>query len=267
MQALPDRLMSRGGDPTLLRDELLHLIREQIDNHPRSQQRRIGPSEIGTPCTRRLAYKLAGVEEVNPSSGAWRPTVGTAVHTWLEAALQSFNNSGFDRFYLEEKVTVGSIGGVDITGSCDVYDRCTATVIDWKVVGPDRIKRYRLDGPGDQYRTQAHLYGRGFTTAGLPVDHVAVMFLPANGELRDAHYWTEPYDESIALAGLTRANGVAALIALGGAAAAAALPTSDAYCRYCPFYSPGSTDLTTACPGDTSRTAHTAPATLAAALT
>jgi hypothetical protein len=263
---LPDKLTTRGGDPSLVRDELLHLIAQRIDAHPRSQQTRIGPSEIGMPCSRRLAHKLAGTPETNNRDAAWRPTVGTAVHTWLETALQAVNDTlTYDRFYLEERVDVGEIAGVSITGSCDCYDRVTATSIDWKIVGPTALKKYRKDGPGEQYRAQAHLYGRGWQRAGNPVDHVAVMFLPSNGELHDAHYWTEPYDEQVALAALNRANTIAQLVAAAGSAAAAVLPATDAHCRFCPYFQVGATDLTVACPGSTTDP-QPAPATLADAL-
>jgi hypothetical protein len=242
----------RGSDPSLMKDELLWMIGEHIDAHPRSAQIRIGPSELGTPCPRRIAYKLNGTEAANPRKGAWKPTVGTAVHAWLEQALTIYNEGvPVPRFYLEQTVTVGTVGGVEITGNCDCYDRMTATVIDWKVVGLAGLKRYRLDGPGEQYRAQAHLYGRGFVNAGLPVDHVAVMFLPQNGELRDAHYWTEPYDEQVALDALNRADGISTLVAALGPRAAAALPTADAFCDYCPWYLAGATDPAEACRGHT----------------
>jgi hypothetical protein len=266
---LPAAHQSRGGDPKLLRDELLHVIATQIDAHPRSAQTRIGPSEVGTPCARKLAYKLAGTPETNIRSAAWRPTVGTACHSWLEQACVAWNAShSIERFYLEQRVTVGTIGGVEIIGSCDCYDRITATVIDWKVVGPTALKKYRRQSdPGQQYRTQAHLYGRGYVAAGLPVDQVAVMFLPQSGELSDAYYWTEPYDEQVALDGLSRADGIATLVAALSRAAPIALPAVDSNCSYCPWLQRGSTDITTGCPGgDSGGLAVAAPASLADAL-
>lgn len=263
---LPLPHQARGGDPLLVRDELLHVIATHIDNHPRSAQTRIGPSEVGAPCPRRLAYKLAGTAEVNIRTAAWRPTVGTAVHSWLEQACQAWNEAhSIERFYLEQKVTVGTIGGVEITGSCDCYDRITATVIDWKVVGPTALKKYKANKhPGEQYRTQAHLYGRGFVREGLPVDHVAIMFLPQSGELHDAYYWTEPYDEQVALDGLNRADGIATLVAALGPAAPPQLPAVEAHCGFCPWHKVDSADLTLACPGAVP--AQAAPATLVEAL-
>lgn len=267
---LPESNQNRGGNPELLKAELLHFIADAIDNHPRSQQKQIGPSELGTPCARRIGYKLLDVEPSNPRKAAWKPTVGTAVHAWLEQAIGRQNERGIERFYLEERVTVGQVGGVDISGSCDLYDRVTATVIDWKIVGEAALRRYRKNqSPGGQYRAQAHLYGRGFTSLDLPVDTVAVMFLPQNGDLSDAYFWHEPYDEQIALDALNKANGVAALTAGFGPNALQALPTAEAYCTYCPWFRPGSTDVTEGCPGDpgsAAALATAAPTSLADAL-
>jgi len=261
---LPDGMEQRGGDPQLEADELLSIVRSHIRAHPRSGQRMPGPSELGTPCTRRLGYKLLGVEPVNPRGDAWKPTVGTAVHAWLEQALQAFNDShNCDRFYLEERVTVGQLHGKDVRGTCDVYDRITATVVDWKVVGLAALKRYRKEQhPGTAYRAQCHLYGRGFVAAGLPVDHVGVLFLPQNDELSSAYYWTEPYDEQVALDALAKANGVADLVDKVQHLALPLLPTADAFCTYCPNFLPGATEVAEACPGHPTNSTGSLPVAL-----
>lgn len=265
---LPAGHESRGGDPELHGKELLHFIAEHIDRNPRSLQVAVGPSELGTPCKRKLAYKMLGHSEHNHGDPAWFPTIGTAVHTWLEGCLDAHNAANVvDRFYLEERVTVGQVGGQGISGSCDVYDRVTATVVDWKVVGDTKLDDYRRHGPGEQYRRQAHLYGRGYVRAGLPVDRVAVMFLPRNKPLGKAHYWSEPYDEALAVDTLTTADAIHQLVSKGGVHALPLIPTVQDYCTYCPYRVPGSTDLAVGCPGDAAHADATqAPATLADAL-
>lgn len=223
------------------------VITSAIVGAPRSKQRAIGPSEIGHPCTRRIAYKVAGVEGVNDSAG-WRPTVGTAVHSWLAEAFAAANDGDACRYLIELSVEVGN----GVRGSVDLYDRATALANDWKVVSAASLKKYRANGPGAQYRTQVHLYARGLVNRGLPVDTVAITFLPNSGELYDAVFWSEPYDEQVALGALERLSTVQQLTDTAGAAAAALLPTDGAdpaWCRYCSFYLPASTDLTVACPG------------------
>ena len=261
MTGLPVHLSQRGLDPDLAGDHLLHLVREAITNHPRSQQVRIGPSEIGHPCARRIGYKMLGHPE-REGEPNWKATVGTALHSWLEGVLDQANidyeqrtKSGQERYYTEQRVTVGQILGTDIDGSCDVYDRVTATVVDWKSVGPTQLTKYKRFGPGDQYRSQAHLYGRGWQARGLPVDNVMVVFLPRNGELAETHIWHEPYSEQVALDALQRANGIALTTQALGPAALTQLPTADEYCHMCSYFLAGSTDLAKGCPGDPGSTA------------
>lgn len=247
---LPERLQQRLADPALLGRELLHLITRRIHSHPRSLQVAIGPSEVGHDCARRIGYKMLGVDE-NPGEPNWKATVGTALHTWLEDMLAADNAAAAEtRWLVEETVTVGSIGGRDIHGHCDVFDLVTGTVVDWKSVGPTQLKKYRAHGPGGQYRSQAHLYGRGWVARGHRVERVAVMFLPRNGELREAFYWSEPYDEKVALAALQRAEGIHTAVSMLGAQALAVLPTADAFCQLCPYWKANSTDLEAGCPGD-----------------
>lgn len=259
---LPEHLMSRGGSPKLLKAELLSVIEDAIVNHPRSLQRRIGPSEVGQECPRRIAYTLLDIGPFNPFSDVpWLPTIGTAVHAWLEEKFTDANDKTSEpRWLLEMRVSVGEIDGVEITGSADVYDRVTATVIDWKVVGATPLKKYRSKGPGQQYRCQGHLYGRGFVRRGLPVDRVMVVFLPRNGELSDLHVWSEEYRPDVAEWALQRANGIAVGAKALGTGVLEHLEPVEAFCRRCSFYKPGSTDLATGCPGVETQARQTEPA-------
>ena len=250
---LPDQMLRLGADGRQLAGEYMAIVKRAIDDHPRSQQVEIGPSEIGSPCPRRIAYKLLGAPERDLD--AWRATVGTAVHAWLETAFDADNLDGaadldgYERWYIEETVTVGEVLGVPIMGHCDLYDRLTATVIDHKTVGPEQLKKYKRSGPGEQYRQQAHLYGRGWHLRGLPVDRVAIAFLPRNGVLTDAYWWSEPWDEQVALDALKRLEGIQLAVNLLGPATPAAMSTADAYCTFCPFLRTESKDLTQGCPG------------------
>ncbi len=267
IEQMPPGLQSRGGDPQLLKAELVDVITTAIANNPRSLQRRIGPSEIGSPCQRRIGYKLAGIRPVNGSS-AWRPTVGTAVHTWLETVFTEANRAwredgGHDttRWLVEHKVSIGEIPGLgalvaddhdddEIRGRCDLYDRVTATSIDWKVVGPATLKRVKTGHLDHKYRVQGHAYGYGWTRRGQPVDTVAVMFLPANGELAQAHLWAEPYDQAVVDTALTNvATVTAALTAFGPQRVLPVLATADDHCDFCPYRLAAATNVAEACPG------------------
>lgn len=245
--------VQRDVDPSYVRDELLWAIKEAIAAHPRSQQVAIGPSEIGDPCARRIGYKMLNHAELNEQVN-WPATIGTAGHAWLEPAMEAQNRwLGVRRFLMEETVYVGDVAGQPIFGHCDLRDQATAGVVDWKFVGATPLRNYKANGPGRQYRAQAHLYGRGWALRGDPVDWVGIMFLPRSGELDDAVWWHEPYDEQIALDALQRATGIHLATQTLGIAALDALPTADAYCHKCPYYKAGSKDLSEGCPGDPHR--------------
>lgn len=223
--------------PQVVFEDLLHHIKQAITNHPRSQQTRIGPSGIGVECRRALAHALAGDEPPDRET-PWKPTVGTAVHAWVEQAITASNamlTPTQPRFLLEHRVTVGDINGTVITGSCDLFDVATGIVNDWKCVGPTRLNTYKRKGPGEQYRVQAHLYGRGWQRAGHTVRHVMITFLPRDGELRDAFQWSEPYDETVAVQALARATGIAQLIDSIGVDATVGLypPCDNQWCDWC----------------------------------
>lgn len=222
-------------------------------NAPRSLQTAIGPSEVGQPCLRRLAYKMLDVPVASGAGDIWRPTVGTAAHAWLAEALELANAElGHQRWLVEERVTIAP----GLSGSCDALDQQTHTVVDWKVVGPTSLKKYRKDGPGQQYRTQLHLYGKGHVNAGRRVDHVAIVFLPSAGTLADALFWTEPYDESVADGAVERLDllRLALMVSTGQghpvADVVGGVAMTPAHsCVYCPWFSHGSKDLAAGCPG------------------
>lgn len=238
-------------------DDYFTAITDAITNHPRTLQTRIGPSEIGDPCARRIGYKLLHVEQ-RPQEPNWKATVGTGIHGWLETAFdrandtwaRSMGGTWVERWLIEERVTVGTdTAGEPITGSCDLYDRHTRTVIDHKTIGPTQLKKYRAQGPSQTYRIQAHLYGQGWANAGLPPATVAICFLPRQGELRDAYWWSEAWNPGVAAQALDRLRGIQLATGTLGAAALPLLETAAEYCEHCPFFRPRAANLDVGCPG------------------
>lgn len=221
-----------------------HLYRSVITSaiaaHPRSLQKRIGPSEIGHPCDRWVLHKLAADSE--PDRGpAWKPAIGTAVHAQLEEWFDKANYGGGEvaaqEWVTEWEVTVGKIGQTPITGHSDLFHVPTGTVIDHKIIGPKQLSKYRLHGPSQQYRVQAHLYAAGFTAdAGWgSAKHVAIAFLPRDGELDQMVFWTEPANPHIAAEAMVRANRLWTMLQVVGLEAAlAASPLCDEpFCMWC----------------------------------
>lgn len=225
--------------------DLIDAIGQAITQHPRSLQPEIGPSEVGDRCARRLGYKLLGYRTINTNAdAAWKPTIGTAVHAWLEQVF-----AGDHRWLTEHRVYPDD-ELLPVGGSCDLFDTLTGTVIDFKIVGPYMLAKYRDKGPSHEYRVQAHLYGLGYENEGAEVDHVAILFLPRDGDLHSAYLWTEPYNWTVADAALDRLSMIKHNAEKYGDAVLDKLPTASAYCRTCPFLRVGSTNLSQGCPGD-----------------
>jgi hypothetical protein len=255
-----------GSDDTgeILAERIAALIVDTALNSPRSLQKRLGPSEVGDPCERRLTYKLLDWPKANEHQDPAANIIGTGFHTWMEEAFtrrQTVLPDGRPRYKVEERVTVrdSTAPGAVIAGSTDLFDRLTGTVWDWKLVGISSLDDYRRKGPGPQYRTQAHLYGLGQENAGEQVERVAICFVGRYHELR-VHVWTEPYDRQIAEQGLARLDRIRQqLVDLDPEANPerwTQIPTSDlAKCRFCAWFKPGSTDLSVGCPGHPQPTA------------
>jgi hypothetical protein len=242
------------SDPELVAAEVFTIVKDALLGSERSSQTRIGPSEMGHPCSRRVGHKLAGTPALVSKSVAWKPEVGTMIHAALAEIMAAHEIRSGDeltpRWHVEERVTVGTVCGEDITGTCDLFDSHGGIVIDWKTTSPAMLKRYRSSGPGDSYRTQAHLYGRGWQNAGHAVRHVMVIWLVRDGEYTDRHVWTEPYDEQAALDALERIETIRlALDAHGPAAVLPLLPVVESYCQNCDYFRRGEDDLTLGCPG------------------
>jgi hypothetical protein len=227
--------------------------RKTTDN--RGAQTTLGPSEIGTPCDRRLAMALLGVPAVNAGGDGWAAFVGTCTHVGM-AEVYTFADAGTGRYAVELPVFTG-MPAVP-RGTTDLLDRRDGTVVDWKVMGAYSLKKFKLEGPSETYRTQAHVYGYGAERAGEKVRNVAVVGLPrAGSSLDEMHVWTEKYDKKFALAALARVEEIASRTwTLGRSpesdkvnmSVAREFPTGDD-CRYCPFHLKGDKGMERGCPG------------------
>ncbi|WP_406419990.1 hypothetical protein [Streptomyces sp. NBC_00842] len=250
-------MITTGNDDTgqVMAERIGEFITNTALHAPRSLQRRIGPSEVGADCDRRLAYKLSDWPEVAADGDPIASVLGTAFHAWMEDAFTEREKASPGRYKIEERVTVrqGVTEAASLTGSSDLYDRASGTVWDWKLVGVSSLDKYRRGGPSDQYRIQAHLYGLGQENAGETPRRVAICFVGRHHELR-VHVWTEPYNRQVALDALARLDAIRdQLLALDPEShperwSEFAIPDKP-NCRFCPWLKPGSTDLSTGCPG------------------
>jgi hypothetical protein len=231
---------------------LRQAVLDQSNLAPRSLQTALGPSEYGEACARKLAYRLMDETKTNTDSDPWASIVGTATHAWLADALTADNHrSGDMRWLVERRLEVRP----GLEGSCDAYYVPRHTVVDHKVVGPAKLREYKVSGPSEQYRKQVHIYGKGYARLGLPVQEVAIAFYPRAGQLSGMHVWSEPFNEAIADEAIARVDTLLQVIVEmqvdDHPEHYKAIPRSPSRnCLYCPWMRPGP-DQGIACPGDT----------------
>jgi len=237
-------------------NELRRVIHEQAARAPRSNQAHLGPSELGVPCDRQVAGKLAGLPATNHVADPWASIVGTALHAWAADAFMADNKRhNMLRWLAEQRVVPHD----DHPGTADLYDAQERAVVDHKFLGPTSMAKVRAaDGPPVHYQVQLILYGEGYRRLGLPVERVVLAAYPRTSHTLDGMYVWEraasPADSLLVeeVIKLTRIRRSYADDILAGAKLTdvPATPDDDT-CYFCPFYRPQAAhDGGQGCPGN-----------------
>lgn len=164
------------------------------DQSERSQQTRIGASEVGF-CRQRTAYR---VKEQAPTDGRsmWAAMVGTAIHKYVSEAL----SSAFPEWIVENaEVTAVLPNGVEILGHPDLIVPDWNACLDVKTV--DGFEWVKRNGASQTHRYQRHLYALGAIQAGLldkdrPI-HVGNVYLDRSAKQPDPFVLIEEMDYSL----------------------------------------------------------------------
>lgn len=204
------------GPPPSTVGELRQVLIDYEANRPRSMQKALGPSELGTPCQQQIARKLLGAPRRPITAPTWAPFQGTAVHASMEEVVGWWNTQlGRQRWLAEDRLQVDpGLPGIDpIEGNGDAYDLDHQMVVDWKHVGKTALNKLctakRLGKPpkeqvSQEYRIQAHLYGLGHAKKGRPVKYVRLVLLARDYDYDRSDEWTEAYNPDIAFWAIDR---------------------------------------------------------------
>lgn len=244
--------LSAPVGPHPFKREIVEMVRAYDASRPRSLQKHLGPSEIGTGCNRQLAFKLAGRPKINETADPWFPIIGTAVHAWLGDAVMWYNTyigrADNPRFLVENRVKIQSRqSGYDTSGHTDVYDADNGRVIDWKIVGTTTMNKVtKENGDPQQYRVQANTYGVGWQQAGYEVRELLICYLPRSNFLNKLHISALPFEPQLAHDALARVGAIEKLVQLG--APPESFPADDCTI-WCPFYRPHVELGAHSCPG------------------
>lgn len=230
----------------MLSDKLLGIISEAQRHSPRSQQVALGPSDLGSECVRKLAFKLLDHEKFNISE-SWAAAVGTSIHTHIASIFEKYP----DEYEVEQRV---KIPGMARGGSIDLFIKDTATVVDWKTAGATSLARYKKNGPSHQQIVQMNLYCYGKALTGADVKNFALVFLPTSGFLSSAFVYVMEYDEQIALDALQRQTDIYSMLTQLDLEENPQLwdlvpMAPSALCGFCDWYMPGSTETAKGCSG------------------
>lgn len=222
--------MSNCPESEALRELIIHQMTEAANGADRNIQKAIGPSEIGEPCTRQVAFKVAGVEK-NPSWMDPLPSIrGVAMHSWMEANLPR------DIWELECRVDCGGV-----TGTSDAYHKPTGTVVDWKFLGATQHLEWVKGYLSQKYKVQGHTYGNGWARKGYQVNRVALAIFGITKTLQDLYVWSEPWDPAVVTEALNRLANVRMYVAGTGASNTNRLPLLQigakpgGGCYFCPY--------------------------------
>lgn len=194
-----------------IKDDVIKMITWGGTHDGRSLQKEIGPSEIGNPCARALAYRIweldhpgigrpVGVEKKEAGKGAGDPTwysvIGTALHAWLADTVAKYiTEFSLPPAMIEQRVTAID----DLSGTSDLFwSYWDNTVVDWKVKGKDEMTRMAGGDRPQKYLVQGQIYGMGVAAQGLPVHNIAQVYLPRSGRLRDLVVHVQKFDPDMA---------------------------------------------------------------------
>jgi hypothetical protein len=223
-----------AGDLDALRSTIIKGIKDFDANQGRSLQRIIGPSQVGVPCPRALAYMASAVEPLVGNSDPWPAIVGTALHNWCDLAFK-----GHPEFLTNLSIRVGPM-----PGKADLYHIPTGTLIDLKFPGNTAFQSYSGHGPedsywwsglGSQYRVQLQCYGAGVQAQGRPVRKVALFVAGKAKPLPTAVMVGWDYDPAVVTWALERRAAAYTLRAAGVDPRAVTATPEPKICYFCEY--------------------------------
>jgi len=160
---------------------LVDLLVAHDNSRPRSQQKAIGVSSLGS-CRRQVWHDLQGHEETNPTLRL--PAIlGTAIHNHIETVLPD------DGALIEHRVEIDGYPPATIDYFKD------GEVVDWKTITLKNVDYFVTK----QKRWQVQTYAYLLSLTGVEVHTVTLVGIPRDGTENDIVVYSEPFDANVAL--------------------------------------------------------------------
>ena len=171
-----------------MKDFLVDILHAKENSRARSNQKEVGPSELGG-CRRKVWYKLNDQPETNENELKLAAIMGTAIHGAIENALATADPTG-EKYVVEQEVVWQGM-----KAHIDLWIPETGDVVDWKTVKKSNLSYF----PSKQQRWQVQVYGYLLEKAGkgMPVN-VNLVAIARDGNEQDIKVHTEPYDPQMA---------------------------------------------------------------------
>lgn len=242
--------------------ELFYAYDNRRSSDNRSAQTTMGPSEMGTPCDRRLALSLMRMPPVNPGGDGWAAFVGTCIHAGLEEMFL-WADAGTGRFAVEQRLDFGH--PIVPKGTADLLDRVLLMILDHKAQGRWSRNKLKTQGPSPTYKVQAHVYAYGARLRGEKIEKIAIVSWPRDeATLDDLYVHVEDYNPLIAKRAFERVEEIGASVESNQDEVRRIRPDAEELevkalvaanynvaddCRFCPFFLPNARDITRGCNG------------------
>jgi hypothetical protein len=182
-----------------IKESVMTALFEQEESTPRSKQSRegiLGPSDIGF-CRQKAALVS---KQVTPTDNPpkWSAAVGTAMHTYIEAALKE--NLGWLVGSIDHIKTTATLpSGAQISGHPDIVVPNRNAVLDIKTV--NGFEWTRRNGPSTSHKYQRHLYALGLLQQGVLSDSEPVIvgnvYFDRSGKESEPLVFAEEMDNSL----------------------------------------------------------------------
>ena len=183
-----------------------------LQQSARDKQHKVGASNISDPCTRHLAKAL--LREPEPEMKYWLGgKIGTAIHSFIESAIDGDVSGAFDTALVEQKITLGDIVNYGtVSSKPDLVLPDSKHVIDWKTSSRAKIKKLQnlvaglKDDEASKYTLQKYigqtqLYAWGLNNSGIEIERASLVFINRDGTYEnDIWIYSVDYDEAIAVA-------------------------------------------------------------------
>lgn len=203
-------------------ERILVAIRQVITQpSKRDLQAKIGPSDLGDPCDKCLARKMAG-EKIQRSFSMY-PWLGTAIHHLIEhivhpsrfVLIPDFNELAFEIFGREGVVTEQNVfichikGYGDVYGNIDMIVEDEGCIVDWKSTSRKRVRNYKINGVPIENVGQTLLYIKGARASGYNVEAAVLVYIPRDAaDVSELWAYEVPYDEDEVQDVITRAENI-----------------------------------------------------------